>query len=155
MEIPEHKNLSDKQLHLTTYKDNVQTHSRTANNWWLTELYHNNPALINSETANKYGIKSGDSIKLISDVGEIVTKTKVVEGIRPGVVAISFHLGHWEYGEFASGKKASTGHKCVTDCDFVWWTTYGKNPNWVIPNKPDPIGGQQRWMDTIVEIQKV
>ena len=155
MEIPEHRNLNSQQLILTTYKVNVQTHSRTANNWWLTELYHNNPALLNSKTARKFGIKNGDSIKVISNVGEIVTQTKVIEGIHPGVIAISFHLGHWEYGEFASGKKASSGHKCVTDCDFVWWDTYGKNPNWIIPNKPDPIGGQQRWMDTVVKIQKV
>ena len=155
MEIPEHRNLTTKQLILTTYKVNVQTHSRTANNRWLTELYHDNPALINPDTARKFKLKNGDLVNISSNVGEVVTSVKVTEGVKPGVIAISFHLGHWEYGEFASGNKASSGHKCITDCEFVWWNTYGKNPNWVIPSKPDPIGGQQRWMDTVVEIKRM
>ena len=154
MEIPEHKNLAENQVILTTYKVNVQTHSRTANCRWLTELYHENPALINPVTASKFGIGDGDRIKVKSEVGEIKTYAKVTEGIVPGIVAISYHLGHWDYGEFASGTKASSGHVCIPDCELRWWDTYGEHPNWVIPNSPDPIGGQQRWMDTVVEIEK-
>jgi len=151
--IPEHKNLSGNQVVLSTYKVAVQTHSRTQNCMWLTELYHENPALINPATAAKFGIKNGGGIRVKSSVGEIVTTAKVTEGIVPGIIAISNHLGHWDYGEFASGTKATSGHVCVPDCDFKWWNQYGKHPNWVIPNKPEPIGGQQRWMDTVVEIE--
>jgi hypothetical protein len=28
------------------------------------------------------------------------------------------------------------------------------HPNWIIPNKPDPINGQQAWMDTVVKVTK-
>ncbi|NQU66455.1 MAG: molybdopterin-dependent oxidoreductase [Candidatus Marinimicrobia bacterium] len=154
MPIPEHQNLSRDELILTTYKVAVQTHSRTQNSRWLSELFHDNPGLMNPKTASMFGIKDGDQIKVKSGIGEMTTNAKVIEGIVPGVIAISFHLGHWEYGEFASGKKASTGHECIPDCDHVWWDTHGKNPNWIIPNSPDPIGGQQRWMDTVVTIQK-
>ncbi len=28
------------------------------------------------------------------------------------------------------------------------------NPNWIIPNSGDPIGGMQRWMDTVVTVKK-
>ncbi len=155
MSIPEHRDMKNEQLILTTYKVNVQTHSRTANCHWLTELYHDNPALINPKTASTFGINNGDLIRITSSVGTIMTTAKLTEGIIPQIVAISNHLGHWEYGEFASGVKASTGHKCIPDCDLTWWDTFGKHPNWIIPNNPDPIGGQQRWMDTVVEIQKV
>ncbi|MFQ6083850.1 MAG: molybdopterin-dependent oxidoreductase, partial [Candidatus Aminicenantia bacterium] len=147
--IPEHEKRKPDELILTTYKVNVQTHSRTQNCKWLTEIYHDNPAWINPKTAAERGIKDGDKIRIKSKIGEIVTKAKVTEGIVPGVIAISFHLGHWEYGEYASGKKTLV-HICEPDCQFKWWEETGVNPNWIIPNSPEPIGGQQRWMDTVV-----
>ncbi len=30
----------------------------------------------------------------------------------------------------------------------------GMQPNWVIPNKGDPIGGQMLWNDTVVTVEK-
>lgn len=153
--IPEHQNMKRDELILTTYKVNVQTQSRTQNCRWLTEIYHDNPAWINPVTAAERGINNLDKIKVRSKIGEIITKAKVTSGIVPGVIAISYHCGHWEYGEFASGKKSSSGHECVPDCKYVWWKEIGVHPNWIIPNSPDPISGQQRWMDTVVTVEKV
>jgi hypothetical protein len=28
------------------------------------------------------------------------------------------------------------------------------HPNWIIPNKPDPISGEMRWNDTVVSVEK-
>jgi hypothetical protein len=28
------------------------------------------------------------------------------------------------------------------------------HPNWLIPNSPDPVNGQQRWMDTVVRVTR-
>lgn len=151
--IPEHREMADDELVLTTYKVNVQSHSRTQNCKYLTEIYHDNPAWINPQTAAQRGIKDGDKIRVKSKLGEIVIKAKVTHGIHPGVIAISFHLGHWEYGEYASGKRSIT-HVCETDCDYKWWKEHGVHPNWIIPNLPDPIGGQMRWMDTVVRVEK-
>ena len=63
------------------------------------------------------------------------------------------HCGHWEYGRYASGKKAPGG---LEDPDFQrkWWKKNGTHPNWLIPNAPDPISGQMRWMDTVVTVSK-
>lgn len=152
--IPEHEKMKPDDLILTTYKVGVQIHSRSQNCRWLTEIYHDNPALINPATAQKRGIKEGDRIKVRSEVGEIVTKARVTEGVHPQVIAISHHLGHWEYGEFASGKKGATGHTCIPDCHRKWWKETGVHPNWIIPNAPDPIAGQLRFMDTVVEVNK-
>lgn len=153
--IPEHQNLKDNEMILTTFKRNVQTQSRSQNCKYLTEIYHANPAWINPATAAKFGIKDGGAIKVKSSVGEIVTKARVTEGILPGVIAISTHCGHWEHGRYASGKAAPEGRDDDIDMKLKWWDDKGEHPNWIIPNSPDPISGMQRWMDTVVTVSPV
>jgi len=92
--IPEHRKLGEKELILITYKVIVQTNSRTQNCKYLTEIYHDNPALINPVTTSSLGISHGDKIEVVSDLGSIVTTTKITEGIVPGIIAISTHCGH-------------------------------------------------------------
>ena len=142
------------ELILTTYKVPVHIHARSANCKWVTEIYHDNPGMINTETARRLGISNGDRIKVKSEVGEITTSANVTEAVVPGVIAISHHLGHWEYGRYASGKKAPMAGGDDPDLKLKWWDTYGVHPNWIIPNKLDPINGQQRWMDTVVTVTK-
>ena len=55
---------------------------------------------------------------------------------------------------YASGKKAPNGSDDDPDFEHKWWKTNGAHPNWIIPNAPDPINGQQRWMDTVVEVAR-
>lgn len=151
MPIPEHQKMGADQLILTTFKVINQTQSRTQNCKWLTEIYHDNPAWINPASAKKLGISDGARIKVKSEIGEIETKARVTEAVVPGVIAISNHCGHWEHGLYASGKE-SFGHVCETDCKQKWWKEKGVHPNWIIPNKGDPIGGGMRWMDTVVTV---
>lgn len=153
--IPEHSAMTDKQLILTTYKVNVQVHSRTQNCKWLTEIYHENPAWINPATAEKLGIASGDAIRVGAGGGEIQTRARVTPAVVPGVVAVSHHCGHWEYGRYASGKKSPEGSDDDPDLKLKWWDKNGMHPNWIIPNQPDPINGEQRWMDAVVTVSKV
>ncbi len=153
MPIPEHQKMSDDQVVLTTYKAATQSHSRTQNCKYLSELYHRNVALINPVTAEKFDIEDEDEVKITSDIGSITIEAKVTEGIVPGVVAISNHCGHWEYGRYASGKKSPFGTDDDPELERIWWDDRGAHPNWVIPNAADPIAGQQRWMDTVVTIE--
>ncbi len=153
--IPEHGKMGPDELILTTYKVPVQIHSRSANCKWLTEIYHDNPGIINPETAKRLGIKTGDKIKVKSEVGEITTTARVTEGVVPGIIAISHHLGHWEYGRYASGKKAPLAEGEDPDLKLKWWTRHGVHPNWIIPNRADPVNGQQCWMDTVVKVTRV
>jgi len=152
--IPEHEAMKPGELILTTYKVAVQTHSRTQNCKWLTEIYHENPGWLNPTTAAKLGIQEGDTIRVKSSVGGIETKARVTPAVVPGVIAISLHCGHWEYGRYASGKKSPTGEQADGDLELKWWKDNGAHPNWVIPNKPDPINGQHCWMDTVVTVEK-
>jgi anaerobic selenocysteine-containing dehydrogenase len=153
--IPEHQAMTADDLILTTYKVNVQTHSRTQNCKWLTEIFHDNPAWINPATAKARGIADGDAIRIKTANGEIETTARVTPAVVPSVVAVSFHCGHWEYGRYASGNKGPTGTDDDPDLKRKWWTRNGAHPNWAIPNKPDPINGQQCWMDTVATVTKV
>ncbi len=170
MPIPEHANMGGK-LILTTFKVNVQTHSRTQSCKWLTEIYHENPAWLHPQDAKERKIKDGDPIKVKSSIGEIVTKARVTEAVARGVIAISNHMGHWAYGAYASGQSCAElkklGHACEPDCHNKWWGKGSKDKgrkewregrgvhaNWIIPNLGDPIGGAMRWNDTVVEVTK-
>ena len=153
--IPEHEAMAPGEFILTTFKVNVQTHSRTQNCKWLSEIYHTNPAWINPETAAENGIAEGDPIKVASGAGEIETVARVTPAIAPGVVAISFHCGHWEYGRYASNAASPSATDDDPDLERKWWKNNGAHPNWAIPNAPDPITGQMRFMDTVVTVTKV
>jgi thiosulfate reductase/polysulfide reductase chain A len=76
------------------------------------------------------------------------------------VVAISFHCGHTAYGRYASGKPVDgdfvQGDANDQDAKVAAWKNWkrGVNPNWIIPNAPDPVSGQWRSNDTVVKIEK-
>jgi anaerobic selenocysteine-containing dehydrogenase len=153
---PEHEAMAKDDMILTTYKVAVHTHSRTSQCKWLSEIKHDNPAWINSKTATERGIKDGDAIKVKSTVGEITTTAYVTEGIIPGVIAISHHFGRKFSGIYGSGKSnpGSVGSSSDPDAKNMTWNKHGVHPNAIIPNSSDPISGAQRWMDTVVQVQK-
>lgn len=153
--IPEHEKLKEGELVLTTFRINVQTLSRTQNCRWLDEIDGENPAWINTRTAEERGINEGDRIKIRTALGEVETIAKVTENVVPGVIAISSHGGRWEYGRYASGKKAPFSLDVDTPHEkFKWWKYGTIHPNWIINNVAEPVSGQQRWMDTVVSVVK-
>lgn len=84
----------------------------------------------------------------------MITTAYVTEGIIPGIVAISFHMGRKHSGIYGSGKKSPIdgGGPSDPDAENIWWTKFGSHPNALIPNSSDPISGGQRWMDTVVKV---
>lgn len=152
--IEEHAKMKDNEFHLTTFQWNVHTHGKTANCMWLSEIVHENKLWINTDTAKKLGINRDDEVKVDSGVGSIKTKVWLTNGIHPKVVAISDSCGHWQYGRIARAKKFTSDE---LNTEFIWWEEDGNgvHPNPVIPSAPDPIGGSQAWMDTVVRITKV
>lgn len=154
--IPEHEKMAKDDMILTTYKVAVHTHSRTSHCKWLAEIKHDNPAWINAKTAAERGIKDGDPIKVKSQLGSITTTAYVTEGIIPGVIAISYHLGRKFSGIYGSGKSDPINGGAASDPDAknMTWKKHGVHPNAIIPNSSDPISGTQRWMDTVVQVSK-
>lgn len=153
--IPEHQAMKPDELILTTFRVNVQTLSRTQNCRWLDEIDVDNSAWINPETAAARGIVDGDRIKIKSPLGQIEAPAKVTENAVPGIIAISSHGGRWEYGRYASGKKAPYALDVDSPYERLkWWTHDRDHLNLIIPNSSEPISGQQRWMDTVVSVSK-
>jgi anaerobic selenocysteine-containing dehydrogenase len=154
--IPEHAAMAADELHLTTYKVAVHTHSRTSHCKWLSEIYHDNPGWMNPKTAAERGLKDGDKILVSNQLGAITTNVRVTEGIIPGVIAISYHVGREHSGRYGSGQKSPIPGVADDDPDFAnkWWDKHGVHPNSIILSSPDQISGQQRWMDTVVRVEK-
>lgn len=155
--IPWHETMKDDELILSTFKFNVHVQSRTASVKWLAEIAHDNPMWINTETAKKIGVKTGDLVRVESKVGHLVTKAYVTEGMHPRTVSIATGCGHWEYGRLATLKlkdKPEFGGTEDPDMKNVWWDDKGVHPNAIIPAIADPIGGSQAWYDTVVKVTK-
>jgi thiosulfate reductase / polysulfide reductase chain A len=153
--IPEHKTKKANELVLTTFRINVQTSTKTQNSPWLDEISDDTSCWINPKSAKSNGLKDGGNIKIKSAIGEIETTVRVTEAVVPGVIAIPSHGGRWEYGRYASGQKSPYSiEKDSPREDLKWWDYKGGHINRVIDNISDPIGGQQRWMDTVVTVKK-
>jgi len=101
-------------LRLITFREISHTKSRTAANYWLLDLLPENHLLISSADARNLGFSDGDWARLVSATNSdgawpigngqtwpMVGKLKVIEGLRPGVVAFSLGHGHWAYGASA------------------------------------------------------
>ncbi len=154
--VPEHQAMKPDELILTTFRVNVQTLSRTQNCMWLDEINTDNPAWINPDTATARGIADGDMIRISSRLGDIEATAKVTENAVPGVIALSSHGGRWEYGRYASTRKAPFA---IDDDspqeELKWWSYDSGHPNRIIASASEPISGQQRWMDTVVSVSKI
>ena len=109
------RNLEDEaqgyDMTLITYKSITQTKSRTGGNYWLQAVYPENLIEISVTDAKRLGLKDGDKVKVVSATNEegawdlghgrmkpMIGKVRILEGIRPGVVAFSLGHGHWAYG---------------------------------------------------------
>ena len=57
---------------------------------------------MNPADGAKLGVKTGDTVKITSQAGSIVTQVKLWEGIRPGTVTKTYGQGHWAYGRVAA-----------------------------------------------------
>jgi anaerobic selenocysteine-containing dehydrogenase len=151
-----------------TFRLPTLIHTRSANAKWLVELSNTNPVWIHRKDAERVGVETGDLVRVTTRIGYFVNKAWVTEGIRPGVVACSHHLGRWrlfdEVGtdRWASAlvKREQTGNGVVKftrladvgpfdskdpDSKRVWWTDGGVHQNATFPVQPDPVSGMHCW----------
>lgn len=155
---------------LITYKEIFGGHSRTMPaNLWQREHIMENHVLMNTIDAEQQGLSDGDVVRMSSPTnpdgsytiieGEtryVEGKIQVMEGMRPGVVAISWHFGHWAYGSRDMDINGDT-----VPGDPKRSTGMAPNPlmleDAVVPNVclTDPIGGSSSFFDTPVKVVKV
>jgi anaerobic selenocysteine-containing dehydrogenase len=81
---------------ISTFRLPMHIHTRSANAKWLDEIAHTNPLRIHPVDAARVGVRMGDLVRVETRIGYCVVKAWVTEGIKPGVVACSHHMGRWK-----------------------------------------------------------
>ena len=156
---------------ISTFRVPVQIHTRSANSKWLDEIAHTNPLWIHPTDASRLGIDgTGSLVRVTTDLGYFVVKAWITEGIRPGVVACSHHMGRWKPegqpgqrlgmmtvalgrsgSEWSLAPKRTGGPFRSNDPDTmrVWWTDVGVHQNLTHAVHPDPVSGQHCWHQAV------
>jgi anaerobic selenocysteine-containing dehydrogenase len=152
---------------LPTFRLPTLIHTRSGNAKWLYEISHTNPVWIHPEDATRLRVQTGELVRVETAIGHFVDKVWVTEGLRPGIVACSHHLGRWRLDEKSGGERWSTalvnlkrdGHTWRMtqrhgirpfpsddpDSERIWWDEAGVNQNLTFPVQPDPVSGQHCW----------
>ena len=152
---------------LITYKEPFGGQSRTISNYWSNvALQNENFVVMHKSDVARLGLKQGQIVRLSSVsnhegsvqinkdlVVDVVGPIKTIEGMRPGVVGVSWHYGHWAYGSNdveVDGKRIKGDRRRAA----------GVCPNPVMLLDPvlkdvcltDPIGGSASFYDTHVSV---
>ncbi len=159
----------DRATLISTFRLPVHIHTRSANSKWLDELAHSNPLWIHPSHAERVGVISGDLVRVVTDIGYFVAKAWVTEGIRPGTVACSHHMGRWRLDE--KGPRFVTALVSIEeqgdrrllrrrngaepfessdpDSARIWWSDVGVHQNLTFPVHPDPVSGMHCWHQAV------
>ncbi len=154
---------------VSTFRLPTMIHTRSANSKWLTELSNTNPVWIHPSDAATIGVETGDLVKVATRIGHYINRAWVTEGVRPGVVACSHHMGRWKVTTDAEGVNRWQQHSVELtepkpgqylmrrtrpvaafssndrDSTKVWWSEGGVHQNMTFPVQPDPVSGMHCW----------
>ncbi|WIV68207.1 molybdopterin dinucleotide binding domain-containing protein [Natrialbaceae archaeon AArc-T1-2] len=156
-----------------TFRLPTQIHSRSSNSKYLEEISHKNPVWIHTDDAARMGVETGDLVRVVTEIGYFVNEVWVTESIKPGIVAMSHHMGQWKinrddnrdieeggdpYGKVTVdldsensqwGLRQAEGIKPFEstdpDSERVWWNDGGVAQNLTHAPHPDPISGMHCW----------
>ena len=144
-------------------------HTRSGNAKLLYEISHKNPLWVNPVDAEKIGnVRTGDLLKVHTEIGFFVLHAWVTEGLAPGVVACSHHLGRWRINKEDQVERLSSAWVDLKelgkgqwkmrqvspvapyqspdeDTNRVWWSDAGVHQDITFPVHPDPVSGMHCW----------
>jgi anaerobic selenocysteine-containing dehydrogenase len=154
---------------IPTFRLPVQIHTRSANSKWLDEIAHTNPLWIHPRDAARIEVRNGELVRVETRIGHFIVKAWVTEGIRPGVVACSHHMGRWKTADNGQRQMMATVKldrkgsdwtlqrergvepydSADPDTSRIWWTDAGVHQNLTFPVQPDPISGMHCWHQAV------
>jgi len=164
---------------LLTYKPVLHAQGRTIIDPWLVDMMPQNAVEMNASDAAALGLKSGDKVKLTStnpqapsSIGGAAdtvfggkARVRVIQGLRPGCVAIAHSFGHWQMSSrsrtldgssvsYDPSRGAGISSSPVTRLD-----TSVNNKSTNAANYPaalqDYVGGSVSFYDSYVTIEKI
>ncbi|HUI42168.1 MAG TPA: molybdopterin-dependent oxidoreductase [Terriglobia bacterium] len=154
---------------LPNFRLPVLIHSRSGNAKSLYEIAHKNPLWVNpADAARLGGVRTGELLKVHTEIGYFVVHAWVTEGLTPGVVACSHHLGRWRTSKddqierltssWVSLRETGPGQWKMRhaadvepyetrdpDTGRVWWSDAGVHQNLTFAVHPDPVSGMHCW----------
>lgn len=168
---------SGEMLLLPNFRLPTLIHTRSANAKWLYELSHKNPVWMHPSDAGRLGVKSGELVRVTTQIGYFVDKVWVTEGIKPGVIAMSHHLGRWRLKEDEGVNRGASnvveisentdgGHTLKVlhgatawksedpDTSRIWWEDVGVHQNLTHAVQPDPISGHHCWLQKAYNVEQ-
>jgi anaerobic selenocysteine-containing dehydrogenase len=151
-----------------TFRLPTLIHTRSGNAKWLAEISNRNPLWMHTSDGERWGIKTGDLVRISTDIGHFINRAWVTEGMRPGVVACSHHIGRWRRQQDAKNNRWSTNQVTIDeiengkwmmrvvegigsyksadpDTSRIFWTDGGVHQNITFPVHPDPVSGMHCW----------
>ncbi len=167
-------NLKENEIVLVpTFRLPTLIHTRSGNAKWLAEISNRNPLWIHTSDAERWGIATGDLVRINTEIGYFVNHAWVTEGMKPGVVACSHHIGRWRRKSDPGGNRWATNQVKLEelgdgkwmmrvvegigayesedpDSSRIFWTDGGVHQNITFPVHPDPISGMHCWHQKVV-----
>ncbi len=151
-----------------TFRLPTLIHSRSGNAKWLVEISNRNPIWMHPDDAAKWGFKTGDLVKMNTDIGYFIDKVWVTQSMKPGVVACSHHIGRWRREQDKTGNRWATNTVNIDnsekgkwkmstksgikpfesndkDSKRIFWKDGGVHQNITHAVHPDPISGMHTW----------
>jgi anaerobic selenocysteine-containing dehydrogenase len=151
-----------------TFRLPTLIHTRSGNAKWLAEISNRNPLWMHTSDGERWGIETGDLVRVSTEIGYFVNRAWVTEGMRPNVVACSHHIGRWRRSQDASNNRWSTNQVTIKeeepgkwkmhvvegigayrsgdpDTERIFWTDGGVHQNITFPVHPDPVSGMHCW----------
>ncbi len=152
---------------LPTFRLPTLIHTRSANAKWLQEISHTNPLWVHPSDGMELGLEQGGLARINTEIGYFVARVWITEGIHPGVVACSHHVGRWRLHRQVGGQIMSSARVNIErdgssflfrqaelpapfegrdpDMAQVHWKEVGVNQNMTFPVQPDPTSGMHCW----------
>jgi anaerobic selenocysteine-containing dehydrogenase len=163
-------------LLLPTFRLPTLIHTRSANAKWLYEISHKNPIWMHPQDAERIGVETGEIVRVTTEIGYFVDRVWITEGIKPGIIAMSHHLGRWRLKE-AVGIGAGMSNLVTLDekdgehelhivhgarawkspdpdTSRVWWEDVGVHQNLTHAVHPDPVSGAHCWHQKALNVEK-
>ncbi|HEU4947844.1 MAG TPA: molybdopterin-dependent oxidoreductase [Kribbella sp.] len=152
---------------IPTFRLPTLVHTRSGNAKFLNEISNTHPLWMNASDAERFEVATGDLVRVSTEIGHFVARAWATQAIRPGVIALSHHMGRWRTTENAGSRWVMGLVDVSNDGDGVWrlrykegvrpfksddpdseridWDDPGVHQNLTFAVHPDPLSGMHCW----------